>query len=317
MRRFDLVGSFLLAGGGLPFACSSSAPEVVPAADAGVGGSAAAGGGGSSSGGGAAMSSGNGGSSGGSGGGMSTDGGSDTSVVDAAAGQGGAPADAAKSGDAALATGPFTCTEVIGLGITNEWWSAGFLTDGVDPTKFEIKWHHQGYVQSWANSNSPFWLNQGDPQNNAEGAPIQSPCARGSTTPDRILFVAVDFDIVTEDAWVTALNGVVAAIKTKYAPTLKRLELTTLIRCPNDKMCNPSANYGPGANIDVPREDCYVPPYWDSAIGKVIAAQPDLVGLGPEPQATMCLTPVNGPHLSAASNAAAAKAMAAYYVQHP
>ena len=231
------------------------------------------------------------------------------------------PSDAASSAEAATdgsaAKGPFTCTEVIGLLITSEWWSAGFLSDGVDATKFQLKWHHQGYVGAWADPSSPFWPNQGDPNAADAGAPIQSPCAQNSGTPDRVLFVAVDFEMLTEDAWVTALNNAVATIKQKYSSSLRWLDLTTLVRCPNDMMCNPSENYGTGANVTVPREDCYVPPYVDSAIAKVIAAHSDFVGLGPEPQATMCNPTINGPHLSTASNQAAAKAIATYYVQHP
>jgi hypothetical protein len=235
-----------------------------------------------------------------------------TSVNDAAA-----TAEVGMSTDAAPARGPYTCTEVLGLEITSEWWTAGFLSDGVAATRFQIKWHHQGYVGAWADADSPFWSNEGSAQNADAGAPIVAPCAKDSLTPDRVLLVAVDFDMLTEDAWVTALTDAVATIQAKYTPNLKWIDLATLVRCPNDTMCNPSADYGPGADLDVSREDCYVPRYVDSAIAKVIAANSALVGLGPEPQATTCDKPVNGPHLSAASNAAAAAAIAAYFVQQP
>jgi hypothetical protein len=225
--------------------------------------------------------------------------------------------DATSKADGSLAQGPFACTEVIGLEITSEWWSAGFLSDGIDAAKFQLKWHHQGYIGAWADPNSPFWSNQGSAQDADAGAPIQSPCSQDSMTPDRVLLVAVDFDMVTEDAWVTALNNAVATVKMKYSPNLKWIDLTTLVRCPGDIMCNPNEDYGPGADLDVPDEDCYVPPYVDSAIAEVIAANADFVGLGPEPQATMCNNPVNGPHLSTASNTAAASAIAAYFVEHP
>jgi hypothetical protein len=239
------------------------------------------------------------------------------SSIDAHAGEPDAALDVTELTDSASSKGPFTCTEIIGLGITNEWFSAGFLNDGVDKTKFELKFHHQGYVGAWADPNSPFWPNQGDPFNATAGSPIQSPCAKNSTTPDRVLFFAVDFDMVTEDEWVAALNRAIATIKMKYSQNLKWLDLSTNIRCPNDMMCNPSERYGSGANLDVSREDCYVPPYVDSAIAKVVAANSNFVGLGPEPQASMCNPTINGPHLSAASNVDVAKAIAAYYVQHP
>jgi hypothetical protein len=305
------VGFALASAAVAAVACSSSSqgqgsPSGVDASSSGTTGGGASSGGASS--GGAS-------SGGASGGGTSSGSVADATGGSTDAGPAGDASTSSSGGDASL--GPFACTEVIGLLITSEWWNAGFLSDGVDPTKFEIKWHHQGYVQAWADPASPFWANQGDAGVPDAGAPIVSPCAADSTKPDRVLFVAVDFDLVTEQAWVTALNAVVANLKAKYSPTLKWIDLTTLVRCPGDTMCNPSENYGTGANVTVSREDCYVPPYVDSAIASVIAANPDFVGLGPEPEATMCDPTISGPHLSAASNAAAASAIAAFYVQHP
>ena len=318
-REFDSTG----AGGSSGGAGSSGAGG---RGAAGGGGSAGrgtggAGGGGGTSGSGTGGGAGRGtGGAGGGGGGSGTGGGAGRGTGGAGGGggtSGGGSGSGGTNVGGSNGQGPFTCTEVLGLEITNEWWSAGFLTDVVDATKFQIKWHHQGYLENWADPSSPFWANQGNASTPDAGAPIQSPCAKDSLTPDRVLFVAVDFDIVTVNAWVAALSQAVATIKTKYSPNLKWIDLTTLVRCPGDIMCNSSEHYGPGANVDVPLEDCYVPPYVDAAIAQVIAANPDFVGLGPEPQATACDKPVNGPHLSTASNTAAASAYAAYFVQHP
>ncbi|MES1209439.1 MAG: hypothetical protein ABUS79_26165 [Pseudomonadota bacterium] len=281
------------------------------AASGGAGGSGAAGG---ATGGGAGGAAGGAGAPAGGSAGAGRGGAPGTGGVAGAAGKAGGRGGSGAGGGGG--SGPFTCTEVIGLGLTNEWWSQGFLS-AVDKTKFQLKWHHQGYVEAWADPNSPFWVNQGDSQAPDGGAPIQSPCAKDSLAPDRVMFVAVDFDLVTQSAWVTALDSVVATIKGKYSTNLKRIELTTLVRCPGNMMCNSKANYGPGANVTVSREDCYVPPYVDAAIAQVVAANPDLLAVGPEPQATMCDSPVNGPHLSTASNIAAASAYAAYFTQHP
>ena len=54
-------------------------------------------------------------------------------------------------------------------------------------------------------------------------------------------------------------------------PGLRWLDLMTLIRCPNNQHCNPNSKYGPGANMSASIQDCYVPPYEDSAIEKVAA----------------------------------------------
>jgi hypothetical protein len=91
----------------------------------------------------------------------------------------------------------------------------------------------------------------------------------------------------------------------------------TLIRCPMNKMCNPNANYGPGANGVAGRQECYIPPFEDEAIAAVAAAHPDFVGVGPKVEANMCRNPVDGAHLSGDSNKQAAKDVAAYYMAHP
>ena len=72
----------------------------------------------------------------------------------------------------------------------------------------------------------------------------------------------------------------IATIKVKY-PSVKWIDLMPMMRCPNNQHCNAMASYGPGANADPNREDCYVPPYQDSAMAKVAAAHPDSVGVGP------------------------------------
>jgi hypothetical protein len=199
----------------------------------------------------------------------------------------------------------FVCSQVLGLLTSNEWYSQGFEMDGVDPAKWQIKYQHYGYVREWANPNSTFW-----------NAPISSACKESSTSPDRVVFAALDWEMLTEQEWVAALESAVATIKLKY-PSLRWLDLMTLIRCPGNQMCNPNAKYGPGANMSAAIQDCYVPPYEDSAIAKVAAAHPDFVGVGPKVEASMCRSPVDGAHLSQASNAKAAQDIAAYYKNLP
>ena len=139
---------------------------------------------------------------------------------------------------------------------------------------------------------------------------------RARPLPDRVVFAALDWEMLTEGEWVTALTGAVNTIKLKY-PGVRWIDLTTLIRCPGNQMCNPKAKYGPGANTSASIQDCYVPPYEDSAIAKVAAAHPDFVGVGPKVEASACRVPVDGAHLSQASNTKAAQDMAAYYKTMP
>jgi hypothetical protein len=244
--------------------------------------------------------------------------GSAGTTPDAGAAGGSAGAGGTSVGDGGTLTnaGPYTCTEFLGLLTTNEWYSKGFENDGVDGTKYQIKYHHFGYVAVWADPNSPDWGPTGDSVTEGQGSPIVSACAQNSATPDRVVFAALDWEMVTQDAWVTALTAAIKTIKAKY-PGVKHIDVMSEIRCPMNKMCNPNEKYGPGANTGAEHEDCYVPPYQDAAYAQVAKDMPDLVGVGPVIYATMCKDPVDGTHLSDASNTQAAKDIAAYYKLHP
>ena len=87
-------------------------------------------------------------------------------------------------------TGPFTCTQYIGAYLSMEWWNQGFQQQpGIEDAKWQLKWHHHGTIGNWADPNSPFWSDEGDPQDDSKGAPIQSACTTNSKTPDRIVML--------------------------------------------------------------------------------------------------------------------------------
>lgn len=235
------------------------------------------------------------------------------------AGTGGS-ATAGSGGSAGAASGtppqgPFSCTTYIGAYLSMEWWNAGF-EGKVDNAKWQLKWHHHGHITEWRKADSPFWGDTGDPNNDEQGSPIQSACASNSSTPDRIVFLAIDWELETEADWIAGLNESIANIKAKY-PSAKRVDVMTLVRCPNNMMCNPGADYGPGANDSASRQDCYVPPYVDSAIQKVIAASPAYVALGPQPQMAMCNPSHDGAHMTGEGNQQAATDIAAFYSAQP
>src|SRR4051812_497812 len=150
MMRQRLLGPLLRCGLaiGLVAGCSSSAPP---------GGADASRGGGGPEGGSAAPGGGAGGNASGGSGGIAA------VAVDAAAvtamADGGvdAPADAAVAGpDAAPVATDFKCTELVGLGSTREWYESGFEKVVVD-ARWQIRWHHRGYVEDWADVKNPYW----------------------------------------------------------------------------------------------------------------------------------------------------------------
>jgi hypothetical protein len=314
-RSFALRGAFvaglLLAG------CSDSNSPNQPAPVGGSAGQAQTTAGTGGSGGSAAGTSGTGGDAGS---GLTSGSGGSAGSVTAGTGGEATGGTAGSGGSAGGATeppsGPFTCSHYIGAYLTMEWWNAGF-EDQVDDSKWQLKWHHHGHVTEWNDPNSPFWADEGDPNNDEQGSPIQSPCAQNSATPDRVVFLAIDWVLDTEEEWITGLNDCVVNIKAKY-PSAQRIEIVTLTRCPDNGMCNENAAYGdPGANDSAALQDCYVPPYVDSAIQKVVAADPGILAIGPELEMAECRVPPDGAHMTGEGNAQAATDYATYYNAHP
>jgi hypothetical protein len=130
-----------------------------------------------------------------------------------------------------------------------------------------------------------------------------------------VVFLAISWELLEEQSWMADLETDLSTIRMKY-PSVKWIDIAPMVRCPNNMHCNPNASYGPGANTDVTREDCYVPPYEDSAIQKVVASHAnDHVGVGPILMATMCNN--NGPHLTAADDQLEANEYGAFYKALP
>jgi hypothetical protein len=219
----------------------------------------------------------------------------------------------AGTGSVAGFPGPFSCSLVAGLLTTGEWYNAGFENDGVDGTKWEGKFQHYGYIDIWA---------QDPPAGFSWNAPISSPCTTNSTTPDRVIWVAFSWELAyMVDVYVAKT---VLAVKQfqKYYPSMKRMDLMTLIRCPGDevtlpsgKMCNPNAAIPPIAGVtdhNAGQQDCYVNKEVDQALDMVAAKFPGLVYIGKKFYSPACKNPVDGAHLGS-NNTQVAKDVATWY----
>lgn len=235
------------------------------------------------------------------------------------AGSGGASGGAAGGSggtSTALYNGPFSCSMYIGAYLSMEWWNAGF-EEGVDNTKWQLKWHHHGHITEWAKPDSPFWADTGNPNDDSQGSPIQSPCTMNSKTPDRIVFLAITWALTTKEAWVTDLKASINNIKTKY-PSVKRVDVMTMVRCPNNMQCNPNQMYGVAdSDTNAQHQDCQVPKYADDAIAQVIAEDPGYVALGPQFEMTMCNPSHDGAHMTGTDNGITADKIAAFYAAKP
>lgn len=180
---------------------------------------------------------------------------------------------------------------MIGILATEEWYDVGFETI-VDNAKWELVRVHSGFVELWANAQDPVW-----------STAISSPCAQNSTQPDRVVFVALNFDYTTLDQWLPPVTAVVKNLQTKY-PSAKRIELMSFIRAPGNKACS-----------QAPAKRSTITPAQDEAMAMVAAANPGLVVVAPKFEAKACSEfSSNPPHPSPAGATAWAKMMGDYYL---
>ena len=191
-----------------------------------------------------------------------------------------------------VSTGPFTCTLVIGIASTKQWFDAGF-EKLVDNAKYEVIGIHSGFIQNWADPNNGYW----------NTAP-SSACAMNAKNPDHVIIEALYLHWMeaTVEQWIPPLVAVVKNIKAKY-PAIKRIELSTFPRAPGGKPCPASMPF-----------KSFIRPEQDEAEAKVAAMFPDLVVAGPKFEVKSCADyGGNPPHFSGGGASTTAKMIADYY----
>ena len=304
-----------LASVSLVLACSSSDPGTAAQAGAAnsaagatsLGGAAAggAGAGGAGSGGtgavGGTISSGAAGLAGSSNGGAGAANGGSVGVAGGGtAGQGGSssaggPSSSGAGGTAgASSVQSFTCNLVIGIDSTGEWFTSGFENQ-VPNDRWEIIYHHPGYIEDWAKASDDVY----------KLAPT-SPCSMNADNPDRVIFNMFadgsDSAIGNKNAWVTALTQAVTNLKAKYS-RLKRVDLLTMTRAPNNTPCDSSNAAGSS-----------VAQYVDDAVKMVVTGGPPAVVASPNFFAKDCTVFTGGgPHFTDAGKPVIAKLYGDYY----
>lgn len=209
----------------------------------------------------------------------------------ALAGAAGSLAQAGGSAGSAGAAG-FVCSQVQGLTLTRQWYLADFEKHVVD-SQWQMRAAQSAYVDEWAKSNSPFWATA-----------AESPCQTASASPDRVVFVVLSWTIMAQADWQTAIQGAVDATKTHY-PNLRRIDLMTIIRGPNNMACGDPNTYA---------ESTHIPAALDAALVQVAAASPALVHVAPQFAVDACSDFDGvGPHLTTAGNTKLAAKIAAAF----
>jgi hypothetical protein len=205
-----------------------------------------------------------------------------------------APADSAPSAPTpAGPTGPFTCSVVIGIQATGDWFQAGFEKI-VDNDRWELMEVHSAFINLWADPSDGIW-----------GSKPSSPCKMNATNPDRVILVVLSnhWETWTLDQWVTPIIATMKNFKAKYS-NLRNLELSTFVRSPGDKPCPLGETFR--------QYDLAVA---DQAFAKVAAMFPELVTVAPIVHVDSCADYNNHPpHLQLAGPASrAAMKMGAIY----
>jgi hypothetical protein len=184
----------------------------------------------------------------------------------------------------------YTCTMMIGINATDEFYKAGFESV-VDNARWESVRVHSGFVDLWANPASGLW-----------GTAPTSPCAMNPRSPDRVIFVGLRFEWTDKAQWVQALTGVVKNIKTKF-PMVKRIELASFVRAPGNKACGSAPAYR-----------STIHPSQDQAIEEVVATDPVLLRASPKFEVTACSDfSGNPPHFAGNGAKNVAKLVGEYY----
>jgi hypothetical protein len=184
------------------------------------------------------------------------------------------------------ATAEFTCTQLMGVAVTQRWYGAGFER-GVDGARWQELARPHAYVPAWADPESKLWSE----------AP-SSPCESNASNPDRVVLVAVHWDYQTAEEWQAGLTAVVRTLQAKY-PALRRVELLSGLR-------------GPG-NADCGHPKRRMAPFVDEGIARVAAAEPELVRAGPRFEVPSCALFKDGPYLTDEGNALVARMVSDHY----
>jgi hypothetical protein len=184
---------------------------------------------------------------------------------------------------------PFECTVVLGLAVTQEWFTAGF-EQSVGDARWQAILRPHTFVEEWANPRDPVWSQ----------APL-SPCEQRSTDPDRVVFFAADWKYKDESEWITGLTAAVNAIRFKYQAA-RAIELLPMVRGPGNASCGDPKSV--------------VEPFVDQAIDKIAAQFSGLVRPGPKFEVARCdWFEKGGPHFTAEGRVEVGKLIAAHYIE--
>jgi len=193
--------------------------------------------------------------------------------------------------EATAETSSFRCNLLLGVAATSEWFEAGFERV-VDDKRWESITKPHTSIEQW-----------GDPQDSVWSLAPNSACTEGASSPERVLFTAMNWEYTSKSEWEAGLDNVVRAIRAHF-PSVHTIALLSMIRAPGNVSC--------GNAMSV------VAPFVDEAIGAVAAKSPKQVRVGPKFEALNCEMFKNGgPHFTESGRQIIAQQLGEYFAHEP
>jgi hypothetical protein len=162
-----------------------------------------------------------------------------------------------------IASGPFSCTRVVGFSQTEQWFTGGGFEPVAGDAGWELLWEPGSTIEKWADPGFVGWSN-----------PVVSACTSGS--PDRLVLTVTGAERPVA-MWVEGITSAVATAKAKYPGVA--IVLQPIVGGPDEQLC-------PGVRRESVRASVNHP-IIDEAIGMVVA---DAAGVasGASPEVRSC-----------------------------
>lgn len=120
--------------------------------------------------------------------------------------------------------GMYQCTCVIGYSQVQQWYNAGF-ENIVDNARWQLLWNGGAGVDQWQNPSYSGW-----------NSAVQSSCASGANSPDRVVLSISGPYGEDESAWASAIEGTITNIRNKY-PGAASIVLMPVVGGPGHQDC--------------------------------------------------------------------------------
>jgi hypothetical protein len=207
--------------------------------------------------------------------------------------------------------GNFTCTELIGFSQTLMWEETPEFQQQIDTSRWQVRFRAGGDVDLWADRNADGWNAPVQTDCVGGGSPVLcSPCASGSTAPDRVIFTitlgAYESDV---QVWIQKIQAAVATIRLRR-PQARQIVLQPVVGGPRHTICS-MAGQPQGVRAS------FNHPFIDAALATVVQDSPDLVaGISPEVRACSAYSDEVG-HLTETGRGPVGQAIGQYYAAQP